>query len=136
MIEAPPDIVRWGFSIYWRITSNAYARSLPSERLTWLPLAKLVLLRRCLIQQMLHEVIPSLPHPEIPLTESVTAIREDQHVEVFIGIHKLLYHFQGVIWWYVGVHRTMSYKELPFQVIYDQLVRLIVVVRGPIGIDF
>ena len=64
------------------------------------------------------------------------AVGQHDQIEVFVGFDQFVNDEQGVVRWDIRIHRAVREQQPPLEVLYNVLVRLIIVVGGSIGAVF
>ena len=87
-------------------------------------------------QQVAHEIIPAPPDHVRLVAEAVIAIRQQEQIEILIGFDQFVHYQQRVIRRHVVIQRAVRQQQMSLQVLGEQLVRLVVVIRGAVRIGF
>ena len=66
----------------------------------------------------------------------MTLIRQHQQIEILVRLHQRVDHQQSVVGRHIVIHCSVRQQQMPFQVLREILVRLIVVVRRAAGFAF
>ena len=64
----------------------------------------------------------------------MSLVRQHEQVEVLVRLDQSVDHQQRVVWRHVIIHRAVRQQQMPFQVLRDILICLIVVIRLAITI--
>src|ERR1039458_3323608 len=85
-------------------------------------------------QQIAHEIVPAAAHHVSLIAEAVIAVGQQQQIEILVRLDQLVDHQQRIVGRHVAVHGAVGQQQVALQIPGRQLVGLIVVAGGAVGI--